>query len=491
MENMASAVARLPLEMLLEILYFLDGKSISRCCLVCRLWREAVEASTELKYALELWADGLVPGYPDRLSPMEKLQKLYRWRRAWENIDWTSRTVLPIGPDPRAYELVGGVFALQNTWPESDFTTMQLPSAESGARISTAPNVGVASLDFAMDPTQDLVVFLHQYPEEVGNFECRTLSTLQPHPLALTPRLSFALRDDHFRRIFLQVADDIVGLLFRTSSESGFLRLVLFNWRTGETLTDIVGQQFPPFISDFALLFPRAYILACATDGKYGGRPIGTGEIHIHTFDGTRRNHPVHVATLQLPQIHSNRCLDRIIAHSGPFCANPLPAAQFSKSNDKRICVISLVYDEEEYYTLYVHHRYLEKLLLNKGAPLTIPWDDWGPRNSRMLRGRHRFWLRYVHGERVVCPVNPSYPTRVEILDFGITPSRPGVDSTSIMGPSTIPKFGNVFRADVTTSLPYRRVFRDLGDRHLLFLIDQDRLIGVNDLFDTLTVYAF
>jgi hypothetical protein len=120
----------------------------------------------------------------------------------------------------------------------SDFTAIWLPSAESSARILTTENIGIASLDFAIDPTQDLVVFLHKYPDEVGNFDCRSLSTFQPHPLACSPRLSFDLRDSNFRRIFLQIADDVIGLLFRTSGEltAGALRLVLFNWRTGMAL---------------------------------------------------------------------------------------------------------------------------------------------------------------------------------------------------------------------------------------------------------------
>jgi hypothetical protein len=77
--------------------------------------------------------------------------------------------------------------------------------------------------------------------------------------------------------------------------------------------------------------------------------------------------------------------------------------------------------------------------------------------------------------------VDSVYPTRLEILDFGITPSRTGFDNASITDPSIISDVGSVFKNGVTTSLPYRRIFRDLDDDHALFLIDQDRIIGVND----------
>ncbi|KAJ6541983.1 hypothetical protein DFH09DRAFT_1041364 [Mycena vulgaris] len=487
-------IAVLPVEILLHgIFHLLDGRTILRCSLVCRAWQEIITACTELKYNIELWADGLLPAHASGLSPVEKLENLHKWRRTWQTIAWTSRTEVPINAHPRAYELVGGVFAQQNTWPESDFTAIRLPSSRCEGETMSTQNIGIESLDFAMDPTQDLVVFLHEGPGGVGNFDCRAMSSLQPHPRAPTPTLSFDLRDEILRRIFLQVADDVVGLLFRTSETD--LRVVLFNWRTGAMLVDLGSSEFPPAVSDFALLSPRAFILGCTDDI---GRPKG-GEIHIYTFDGTHHNCPALVATLELPLISPGRALLRVIAHSGPLCAGALPGAQFSKANDKRICVISLAYDNAEFYSVYVHHRYLATHLANTGAPRTVPWDAWGGPHTRMLPGRHRFWLRYVHGERVVRPVDPACPDRVEILDFGITPSRPGFAAASAptpwsevcTEPSTIPRDGHVFADDVTTALPYRRTARHLDTNYILFLIDQDRIVGLNDLADKLTVYTF
>ncbi|KAJ7102824.1 hypothetical protein C8R44DRAFT_808603 [Mycena epipterygia] len=492
-------IAELPVEILIAILYLLDGKSILRCCLVCRVWRDAIKISTELQYTIELWADGMVPGDSGNIFSPQRLERLYKWRRAWQNLRWTSRTDFSINQHPRAYELVGGVFAQQSTWPQSDFTAIWLHSAE----IISNDNIGIKSLDFAMDPTQDLVVFLHvdQYADEVGNLVCRTMSSLQPHPLASAPKLSFDLRNDVLRRIFLQVADDTIGLLFRTSNlEEAPLRLVLFNWRTGVLLVDFADPQFPPFMADFAFLSPRAYILTCANNSAYlPGRPTGIGEINIYKFDGTCHDDPTRVATLQLPQIDPKRSLYGMIAHSGPFCAGPVPGAPFSKSNDQRICVISLVYDGSEFYSVYVHHRYLEKYLTNEGTPPTVPWDEWGPQNSRMLPIRHRFWLRYVHGERVVCPVDMAHPKRVEIMDFGIIPSRLGLEEEPsgsavtelCTESSTIPSDGSAFKDDVTTSLPYRRTARELDKDYVLFLIDQDRIIGVNESVNKLSVYTF
>ncbi|KAJ7203782.1 hypothetical protein GGX14DRAFT_501344 [Mycena pura] len=484
-------------DILLAILYWLDGQSITRCSSVCRRWYQTIKYSTQLQYLVELWADGLEPG-PARGYPVEELQALLRRRRAWATLDWSVRTNFPIIELPRAYELVGGVFAQHNTWPQSDFTAIRLPSAGRAATITAHENVGVESLDFAMDPTQDLVVFLHK-TGETGIFNVRALSTLQPHPLAASPTLSFDLRDDQLLRIFLQVADDVVGLLCRTSQLSeGSLRLVLFNWRTGRALVDLAGPQLPRSLSDFALLSPRAYILASVNDAAYipGMGEKGLGELHLFAFDGARGDEPDHVATLQLPRVRRERELERIVVHSGPFCARPIPGAPYSKSNEQRICVVSLSYDRGETYSVFVHHRYLARYLANRDVPPTIPWEDWGRQHARLLPGRRRLWLRYVHGERVVCPVDEAHPRRLEMLDFGIIPSRPGFDdvlpnSQLCVAPSTLSCADTVFQDDVTSSLPYRRSWRDLDQRHVLFLTDQDRIIGVKDAVDRLTVYAF
>nr|GAT53420.1 predicted protein [Mycena chlorophos] len=463
---MACALSRLPPEILPVIFELLDGQSILRCSAVCRGWRSIVSSSTEMHYLVELWADGLEPGHSLGRSSAEKLQRLLDWRQAWTTLKWSSTSDFPITEHPRAYELVGGVFAQHNTWPRSDFSTLRLPGVDAPqAQAMTRESVGVSSLDFAMDPTQDLVVFLYkvEFWSETGNFDIRSLSTLEPHPLAAHPTLSFDLRDDAFRRIFLQVADDVIGLLFRTSQVAeGSLRLVLFNWRTGTALLDLTGPELPHSISDFALLSPRSYILASVNVQSYipgHGMHRGTGELHLYAFDGTRRNtDPDHIASLQLPAPHPGRLLERVIVHSGPFCAGLVPGAQFVKSNARRICVISLAYDRMESYSLYMHHAFFERCIQQRTADTNtvpvVPWGDWGPHNTRLLRGRHVFWLRYVHGERVVSPVDAACPYRIEVLDFGIFLRRTDPDEEDVfLGPSTISSASTVFKHDVVTCL--------------------------------------
>jgi hypothetical protein len=134
-----------------------------------------------------------------------------------------------------------------------------------------------------------------------------------------------------------------------------------------------------------------------STDAQETDQSESIGEIHIYTFEGRHSNNPTHVATLQFPRLHQGRYVERIIAHSGPFCARPPADAQMYKSNDRRICVISLAYGHGAAYSVYVRHSYLMRYVreqAHSGTPPIVPWELWGEDNSRMLPGEHRGWLR-------------------------------------------------------------------------------------------------
>ncbi|CAK5277935.1 unnamed protein product, partial [Mycena citricolor] len=368
---------------------------------VCRAWKALIESSVELTYLVELFADGLVscPSADSMAQrrPYERLEQLRRYRRAWQSLTCTSCTRFSISGHARAYDLVDGVYAQHDTWPLTDFTTIALPTAERESRASTFPDVGVQSLDFAIDPTQDLVVFLWR-GQDSANLDCRLMSTLAPHPLAALDTLSLGLRQQSFQRIFLQIADDAVGLLYRIQPLAETLRLVIFNWRTAVLLVDLSGPQLPRFTSDFSLISPRSFLLGTMTEVREGTNVHrgGIGEIRIFSFRGDSPAQPEHATTLLLPEVDVNRSLDRMVIHSGPYLANPPQDALFYKPNEKRICSVSLLYDRFEAYTLYIHHQFLAGFLPPAARPpiAVVPWKQWGPGNSRMMKGRHMLWLR-------------------------------------------------------------------------------------------------
>ncbi|KAJ7758892.1 hypothetical protein B0H14DRAFT_2975470 [Mycena olivaceomarginata] len=479
----------IPQEIILEILALVDEKTLIQSCpLVCRLWKDTIDGSSEIRLSIELWADGMVSGDARGATRAETLKALHQRRRAWLRLEWASRETFPVEQLSRAYELVDGIFAQQTIGLDSEsFSTLCLPSARDP--ISTTMSVGDLNMeprDFVLDPTQDLVAFVSERPENVANIECRTLS-MKPHPLAGIPVVSFPVDNFGTGYLFLDLADDVISLFFDQ-------HVVLLNWRKGLVVVDIDCSPLMSSPFSFSLLTPRAYILG------YGGQ---AGTVEIWAFEGSQSNEPIHRATLRLPEHIDNHYLVTQV-HSGPFRANSTARRPFSKSNESRICVVSVDYGD-----LIFHHRYLRSYLSNPcpAGAIIVPWDEWGPRHARLLAPMPHRWFRYVHGERIVLPPDPGDPKLLQILDFSTSASRPDVDidldhapppteSTASFTTELHDKPSTLFddllvEGSVTTSLPYRLIARSVDEEHALFLIDEEQVIGVNDLESRMTVYTF
>ncbi|KAJ6463723.1 hypothetical protein C8R47DRAFT_1157253 [Mycena vitilis] len=238
-------------------------------------------------------------------------------------------------------------------------------------KTTVVDNLDIDPRDFVLDPTQDLVAFVYEHTEDVARVDCRSLSTLQPHPLADTPALSFPVTSFATGLLLVDLAEDVISLYLDQS-------LVIVNWREGVVVLELDCSMS---MSSFSLLTPRSYILA------YGGE---SAKIEIWSFEADGRcDPPCHMATLMLPETVESHYISTQV-HSGSFRADPAARRPFSKCNEGRLCVISMDYGD-----LFVHHRYMLKYLSNPQG--TVFWDDWGPRHSRLLPPMGRRWFRSVY----------------------------------------------------------------------------------------------
>ncbi|KAJ6554410.1 hypothetical protein B0H19DRAFT_1071811 [Mycena capillaripes] len=489
-------------EILTEIFGFLDAKTILSSCSsihqVQKLWYEIVKCSPELQYTIELLAAGMVRGDPGTLTCGETLGMLHEYRRAWRNMTWRAKTVLDIEPISRwpTLALVGAVFA---ELKGADFRAISLSRIVHDAEnATTSHKLGIdleGFQDFVIDPTQDLVAFA--YLPDTGRrravLELRTLSAHQPHPLALEPQMAFPL-DYESEGLAIQVVDDIMALVMHVEP----MRLDILNWRTGRTVTRLVDSSS---MQDIEFLSARSYILL-----HYGDDVGNVGRIEIFAFDKDCLNPPACVATLELPAFLVDQYISRIRIQAGPFCSKAIPGTPFSTSNENRIYMISVLYRDEYWCHLFVHFRFLNQFSLDRKhrtGTTVIPWEDWGPQNSRLLSGPHIGWMKHVHGERVVLPGNT--PNVVQVLDFGVNPRRADAIEDSLhstgfktelhLEPTVFPVDG-LFEHPVTTSLPYRSTWRILDEEFDRCFMDQDRIIGIFpsedfDLSTRMAVYTF
>jgi hypothetical protein len=167
-----------PAELYTSILEHLSYKSLLKCMQVggcwsfrffrqvkhllqvCSLFRELINETASLQYAIELAAAGQVNG-PETsgASSASRLEALKKHQSSWDNLKWSRELRIPM-EGGGLWELYGGVLA-QST-AEGTLTFMQLPSdlRSIEEKVWTLENLGLVVRDFGMDPSQDLLVLI-------------------------------------------------------------------------------------------------------------------------------------------------------------------------------------------------------------------------------------------------------------------------------------------------------------------------------------------
>ncbi|KAG2144403.1 uncharacterized protein EDB93DRAFT_1207852 [Suillus bovinus] len=487
----------LPSELLVEILRHVDGRSILRCSSVCRKLNSVIDSSAELQYRIELALDCMVDGPQSTVTISERLEQLRTLRRAWTLFEWKKEVRVPMPGSCHAYELVGGIFAKTspsggpaNQFGSQKFISSWLPSSSGPGHTLVRKDIGISTRDFAIDPSQDLIALVQSDDNFVNDssyteVHIRTISSNVKHPEATFPILR-TLTPFTMTSAFIQIVDDVIGMMFWMEIESP--RITIWNWKKGQILVDRDGDELPNHISDFSFISNRAYMITRGKDG---------GSIQIFTF-GENQQEIAHVATLLLPPLKSLTHLVHCTIHTGPFVARCLPNTPFWTNQEERMYVLSMNYIQVDpnvpsarpkFFLFFKNStplRYIRKYHEQREtSSLEVPWEEWGPHESRMLHYQAPYqWLRYVHGYRVVFPLLSG---SMQVLDFNVRKTKRHVfplqpDSKAsievIDYPTTILS-DCLFPDPVETNLPYRVCQRDELEGFSGVMIDEQRLIGL------------
>jgi hypothetical protein len=119
-----------------------------------------IDDSSELQYIIELGLDGMVDSGSSTLSHADRLAKLRDRRKAWSSLNWKKRSVIQIQGLCHAYELVGGVFVKASGGLH--FLASWLPSTTHEGRRIQRDDLKMEARDFAIDPGQDLIIFVEE-----------------------------------------------------------------------------------------------------------------------------------------------------------------------------------------------------------------------------------------------------------------------------------------------------------------------------------------
>ncbi|KIM36024.1 hypothetical protein M413DRAFT_449466 [Hebeloma cylindrosporum] len=405
------------------------------------------------------------------VSYPELLLSLRDHRRAWERLEWKRTTTVKVAPDCQAYELVAGVFASSDG---TNLTIVGLPSSTNDGYTMTRT------------PRNQITQRIH----------IRSISTNAP--LAI---LIFSISpSDNFQEPVLQFGHDLLEVHYTP-------RILIWNWQQGSLIFDSSREILPHPISDFVFLSHDTFLITSTA-------------LHLYVFNPP--SSVTLVATLHLPVTHELG--GEIKVHSGPLHARPPTGTLFTPSSSERIQVFSVCYglhlNLNLKYTMFVHTRtllrYVERYRNGEAIPQrVVPWDLWGPHGTRFMKNdASRVWLRYAHGQRVIQQRDSTSGSKIDVIDFNyvppssssaLTPESPVKplhgnsfrrttvtrSKPTVLACGTLPglavfsrgRKGNPFVTKVSTSLPYHVSSVALPIPFEAFMIDDERIIGVQVRF--------
>ncbi|CAA7262334.1 unnamed protein product [Cyclocybe aegerita] len=484
----------LPEELISEIMMLLDSYSILQMALSCRSFHETF-LTKPIRYIYELGLNGMQDAGSNK-PPDELLVLLRDRQRRWVELDWKSVHVVK-APGNRLFpKLAAGTLSYSDG---TDLFVLYLPSARNPGHALHRTSLDFKIHDFAIDPSQDLVVVLEaiELPSRDRrlSLHCRTISTNLAHPKAAQGVLSFTIPNhplgDQLWKVRLQIADDVCAF---HSGDRVRPRLLLWNWNMGLLLFDSLDEVLPDYIETFNFLRRDAFTLTSSISG---------GLIHVYLFSPVALANPILIASLALPLPAPSYTVASLWTPSVHLQQHPMPEALFTHSTETRTHVFSVIYrasfdlslPSKLYFFFIRNLTFLQYVDGPEIAPelQVVSWEQWGENESRFIPMAPGTWSLDAHGDRVVL-YQPRRNT-IDLLDFSCgTPylaspehKRYGRDK-----PTTL-KCGGIFTKDIVTRLPYHSASKAMPlDLHKK-MIDEERIVALNQTDDRteLRVYSF
>ncbi|KAK7685527.1 hypothetical protein QCA50_011394 [Cerrena zonata] len=477
----------LPLELILKVLLCLETEDLLRCRLTSFAFDSLIRETKELQYDVELWTNGYEDASSRDGDASTRLQTISHIQQRWNNIHdscfsltiptnfthlWQFQNctvhegILLVTPSNSVRSIICRRttptdrfllrFDLDEVVRTKQLTPRTLDVDRPFIRAHAFPHEELLVLERVISHIPDgaLVNFIHPdfYSLEL---EFRSLNDGRPHPRAKQPRLRIPSRQ-HIS-LELNVSGEFLIVYDLTYFAESTMRTGwgthLYHWPTGQLIKTWACVRDETFVfggtllSKDAILVPTInlvtpsptmsldlYSIQCDPDSQW--RCTLTGRFMLPTLYSidmiTSRIHQAHI------WIH-----DKGGMSSTSSKCQPSPRL-FEIHFPDYIMII-------RHSAFFGHYPEGSSETLLDGGVGTVPWDVWGPHNSRILEIYSPSTQSVISGYRVsfhneifdFCPRRLSDPVGTDVG---------GVD---IQEPSLLTPC--IFSGEVTTSLPYRR----------------------------------
>lgn len=237
--------SRMPEELLIAILRYLDGSSIAACNQTCRGLRQAISHSMQLQYAIALFSCGMRDGPRTDANHAVQLRRLLAYDAAWRQLAWTDARPLDHLAGAFHPSAVSGstiAFIKFGPGPVSGFRLLiqQFPSALRGTELRHWElQFQLMSVhDTFMDASQDLLIILESDSLNFTRiYHVYSLTTGGPHPLAANHGLLEVPEGWSIAAGASGLCGQYIGATAYSPSDKS-THLVLWSWKTGERKVD-------------------------------------------------------------------------------------------------------------------------------------------------------------------------------------------------------------------------------------------------------------
>ncbi|KAG1838842.1 hypothetical protein C8R48DRAFT_782279 [Suillus tomentosus] len=458
-------------ELLSYILSFLPYRDILQCTSACRTLRQTYLSSSELQYIVEMSGQQLlaVPNTDNSIPVSKRLQLLRDKAHAWFKVDLHSFKTVPITRSWRSREnsIAGEHFCLWSRLEDTAmiFPVLPKPSQQPIQRnwlpgtLCSVPNSH--NLDVFMDPAQNLIAVAYVVDNKTVYINLGALDGDGVHPQAAGEKLF--LSDDSENcpeTIFakLKCFGRHIAILRRLTAETldKAWQLQIWDWKYSTTSRSILSGAVPgpsDATIDFCFLGSNRLLVITDNLNLYSIEDMSQTPEFLACF-----LMPIPLILQYLPSMDD-------IGHSSQSHMQAQGTMHTSDPAHRLICLTAFSTQTNFYLStqvLIISTRIFFDLD-GMAAAVPIPWQHWGPSNTRLFQLPYDFKV-HINGNRVLQVHHTPEENRHSILhlmDFSplAVTNRRGLGrvvkepSATYIGTST-KEFGEILK----TSLPYVRV---------------------------------
>ncbi|THU80067.1 hypothetical protein K435DRAFT_512266 [Dendrothele bispora CBS 962.96] len=307
-----------PVEIICVILEYLPVRDLLRCTVSKRL-NKIIADSSSLQFSIELAKYRMRPpsASTSEMPYTARLHLLRSREQGWRTLIPKARHILQLAHSGAVYEFSGGVYGNgkeNDQRSTTSITLYDLPILESGTQNHRTFSLdGLDTVDFTMDPSQDLLVLVTLAPrcsDYIYNLHLRSMGTNDIHPLAAASILNCMRRPEHIGwidgAVRVQISGPLVGFLIKEVINSVGGHLEVYNWRNGGPPCVI---QHASGIDDFIFLSQQRLLLV---------RPNGMFEVYSFSDPGISYNIPILEACYAFPALSDQYSYWYICLSSNP-----------------------------------------------------------------------------------------------------------------------------------------------------------------------------